>query len=108
MPYFILNDQHEPVTVDLETFSKWTDDEIAHTTVAENTKVWTVFLGVTNDCDSPETPYFVHYIFEPGALFRTVDTYGYENAVSRHARIVEWLKKRTARRVQRTAAVKAS
>jgi len=105
--YFILNDRREPVEVDLTTYCKW-DDEVADTTVAEHTRVWTVFLGVTNDRDPPEEPFFVHYVFEPGHLYRTVDTYGYDNAVARHGRIVEWLKKRAARRAQRAAAVRAS
>ncbi|WP_176322389.1 hypothetical protein [Burkholderia vietnamiensis] len=105
--YFILNDRREPVEVDLTTFCKW-DDEIADTTVAAYTRVWTVFLGVTNHSDPPAEPYFVHYIYEPGYLFRTVNTFGYDNAVARHARIVEWLKKRAERRRQRAAAVEAS
>ncbi|MBR7996696.1 hypothetical protein KDX08_30040 [Burkholderia cenocepacia] len=104
MPYYILNDQHEPIEVDLETFSKWQDDEIGNTTVAENTRVWTVFLGYANEGKRPP---FVHYVFEPGHLYRTVDTYGYDNAVARHRRIVEWLTKRAERRRQRAAAVKA-
>ncbi|UEP49673.1 hypothetical protein LMA00_07970 [Burkholderia ambifaria] len=105
--YFILNDQHEPVEVDLLTFCK-SDKSIADTTVAVNTRVWTIFLGTTRDRDPPEQPYFVHYVFEPGSLYRTADTYGYENAVARHSRIVEWLTKRAEQRAQRAAAVKAS
>ncbi|MBG0871897.1 hypothetical protein H0X91_18165 [Burkholderia sp. 9777_1386] len=105
--YFILNDQHDPVEVDLETFSKW-DDNIADTTVAEGTRVWTVFLGVADDGGTSVEPYFVHYVIEPGALFRTVNTYGYESAVARHSRIAEWLKRRAKRRAQRAADVSAS
>lgn len=104
--YFILGDRHEPVEVDLETFSKWTAAVIDDTTVAEKTRVWTAFLGVTNDIDPPAEPYFVHYVIEPGSLYRTVQTYGYDNAVSRHARIVEWLKERAARRETRRAPLK--
>ncbi|WP_334028905.1 hypothetical protein [Burkholderia orbicola] len=105
MPYFILNDRREPVEVDLETFCKWEDDEIGNTTVAANTRVWTVFLGYANTGVEPP---FVHYVFEPGSLYRTVNTYGYDNAVARHERIVEWLKRRAERRAQRAAAVRAS
>ncbi|WP_321944247.1 hypothetical protein [Burkholderia cenocepacia] len=105
MPHYILNDQHEPVEVDLETRCKREDDDIGDTTVAENTRVWTIFLGYANDGAEPP---FVHYVFEPGHLYRTANTYGYENAVARHARIVEWLKKRAERRRQRAEAVKAS
>jgi hypothetical protein len=107
MPFFILNDEHEPVEVDLETFSKW-DDEIADTAIAENARVWTVFLGVTNDRDPPEQPYFVHYIFEPGAQYRTVNTYGYRDALARHERIAQWLANRAERRRQRVSAVNTS
>ncbi|NIF43500.1 hypothetical protein F3J14_21940 [Burkholderia sp. Tr-862] len=105
--YFILNDPHEPVEVDLLTFCK-SDKRIADTTVAENTRVWTVFLGTAPDRDPPAQPYFVHYVYEPGWQYRTVDTYGYHEAVARHGRIVEWLTKRAERRRQRAAAIRAS
>ncbi|HDR8929690.1 hypothetical protein [Burkholderia vietnamiensis] len=105
--YFILNAQHEPVEVDLGTFCAF-DKNIADTAVAENTRVWTVFLGMTVDHDPPAQPYFVHYVYEPGWQYRTVDTYGYHEAVARHGRIVEWLTKRAERRRQRAAAVSAS
>ncbi|HEF4739396.1 TPA: hypothetical protein SLZ45_003344 [Burkholderia multivorans] len=105
--YFILNDQHEPVEVDLETSSKW-DANIADTMVDEYSRVWTIFLGTTVDRDPPAQPYFVHYVIEPGSLYRTVNTYGYHEAVARHGRIVEWMKKRVERRRQRAAAVSAS
>ncbi|MGY4832242.1 hypothetical protein [Burkholderia pyrrocinia] len=105
--YFILNAQHEPVEVDLPTFCAF-DKNIADTTVAENTRVWTVFLGTTIDRDPPEQPYFVHYVYEPGWQYRTVNTYGYHEAVARHSRIVEWLTKRTERRSHCAAATKAS
>lgn len=95
MPYFILNDQREPTQVDLETFSKWEGDEIGNTTIAENVRVWTIFLGYANEGEQPP---FVHYLFEPGHLYRTVNTYGYDNAVARHARIAEWLRRRAVRR----------
>ncbi|RQZ18156.1 hypothetical protein DIE15_08495 [Burkholderia sp. Bp9031] len=104
--YFILNDQHEPVEVDLPTYCQ-SNSNIADTTVAANTRVWTIFLGTTRDQDPPEQPYFVHYVFEPGSLYRTVDTYGYHEAVARHGRIVEWLTKRAELRAQRAAAIKA-
>lgn len=104
--YFILNDRHEPVEVDLETFCKCRNRDIGDTTVAPNTRVWTTFLGIANHSDPSLEPYFVHYVFEPGHLYRTVHTYGYANAVARHARIVEWLAKRAERRSQRAAAVK--
>ncbi|KVD23172.1 hypothetical protein WI81_02570 [Burkholderia ubonensis] len=105
--YFILNDRHEPVEVDLATFCQF-DRDIADTTVAEDTRVRTVFLGTTVDCEPPAQPYFVHYVYEPDWQYRTVDTYGYHEAVARHGRIVEWLTKRAERRRQRAAAVKAS
>ncbi|RQQ19740.1 hypothetical protein DF107_18235 [Burkholderia stagnalis] len=104
--YFILDERHEPVEVDLTTFSKWTGDTIGDTTVAPNVRVWTVFLGVTNDRDPPEVPRFVHYIYEPGSLYRTVDSYGYDYAVGRHERIAAWLKERAAARDARAAAAK--
>ncbi|MBR8243892.1 hypothetical protein [Burkholderia multivorans] len=100
--YFILNDKKEPVEVHLETFSKW-DKDIGDTTVAQGFRVWTVFLGVTNDRDPPEVPYFTHFIIEPGSLYRTVNTYGYDNALARHGRIAEWLKGRAERRAQKQA-----
>lgn len=98
MPHFILNDQHEPVEVDLETACKWEDRDIGNTTVALNTRVWTIFLGYANE---GERPPFVHYVFEPGHLYRTVNTYGYDKAVARHERIAEWLKKRAVQREER-------
>ena len=101
MPYFILNDQHQPVEVDLKTYSIWSTENksIADTTVAPYVRVRTIFMGCTNDRDPPEEPKFVHYIYEPGSLFRTADSYGYDYACARHERIVEWLRKRAARRV---------
>ncbi|KWI50257.1 hypothetical protein WT72_24085 [Burkholderia pseudomultivorans] len=104
--YFILNDNKEPVEVDLETFSKW-DDYIGDTTIAQGVRVWTVFLGVTNDRDPPEVPYFTHFIIEPGSLYRTVNTYGYDNALARHGRIAGWLKRRAERRAQKRASQEA-
>lgn len=106
--YFILNDRHEPVEVDLETYCKHRARDIGDTTVAPDTRVWTTFLGITNHRNPPLEPYFVHYVFEPGHLYRTAHTYGYANAVARHGRIVEWLTKRAERRQQRAEALKAN
>ncbi|CAN0619595.1 protein of unknown function [Burkholderia multivorans] len=85
------------------TFSIWSSENksISDTTIAPNVRVRTMFMGDTNDRDPPEEPKFVHYIYEPGALFRTADSYGYDYAVARHDRIAEWLRRRDELRRQR-------
>jgi hypothetical protein len=97
--YFILNADHQPVEVTSGEYCRWISEHgvIAHTEVGPHARVTTRFSGMTDDVTMPGPPKFTHFVEGPGLKDKTADTPTYEEALARHERIVEWLRKRVAR-----------
>lgn len=94
--YFILNDAHEPVEVSFDEHNHWYCEHgtIRLTQIGQNARVTTYFRGITDDVTMPGPPKFVHRVEGPGLRGKYAESPTYDAAISRHERIVEWLRKR--------------
>lgn len=97
--YFILNDQHEPVETTLDEWCRWrgANDPLKKTVISAHAQVTTMWGGAIDDVTMPGPPTFFHIVEGPGVKENMVYTEGYDEALARHDRIVEWLRKRMER-----------
>ncbi|PVX84364.1 hypothetical protein [Paraburkholderia unamae] len=97
--YYILNDAHEPVETTLSEWCHWraANDPIKRTDIDINARVTTIWLGMTDDVTMQGPPKFGHMIEGPGLKENWAHSLTYEEALARHDRIAEWLRKRVAR-----------
>lgn len=94
--YFILNEAHDPAEVTLDEWCHWRaiNDPVKKTVISINSQVTTKWGGLTDDVTMPGPPQFFHIVEGPGIRQPIVHTPTYEEALARHDRIAEWLRKR--------------
>lgn len=97
--YFILNDAHEPVETTLDEWCRWrgANDPLKKTAINSFAQVTTMWGGNIDDVTMPGPPMFFHIVEGPGIKDKVVYTDGYDAALARHERIVDWLRKRVER-----------
>lgn len=97
--YFILDKDHQPLEVSFGEHNRWHCEHsvIRKTQVGLNARVTTYFRGMTDDMTMPGPPKFIHRVEGPGLHGKSADSPTYDEAVARHERIVEWLRKRVER-----------
>lgn len=96
---FILNDAHDPVEVTQHEWIHWCVkyEIIKDTRISQHARVCTRWCGMVDDVTMPGPPMFKHIVNGPGLRDKTAETLTYDEALARHDRIVEWLRKRVER-----------
>jgi hypothetical protein len=94
--YFILDENHQPKEVSHDEWVHWADQHqtIKKTQIGPNARVWTYFSGMTDDVTMPGPPKFIHHISGPGLHGKSADSPTYDEALARHERIAEWVRKK--------------
>lgn len=97
--YFILNEAHEPVEVTQHEWIHWCEEHalLKDTRIGQHARVSTRWSGMTDDVTMPGPPKFEHRVDGFGLRNKTAYTPTYDEALARHDRIVEWMKRRAAR-----------